>query len=226
MGARIAWLVAIAVTATVAGACRAPTPAPPPAAPGIAARPVPTLAGSPPSGALQIGPAAGYRADETSAEPTPDALTIGDGATDTVAGYLTDGTTLSPFDQSTPVITWLDPALLDAVRNAARQAAAEGVDMRITSGWRSRGFQQRLLDDGVRTYGSLDAARQFVATPESSRHVVGEAVDIGPVEASDWLIRNGPRFGLCQIFANENWHFELAADERGDCPPLRPNAAG
>jgi hypothetical protein len=40
------------------------------------------------------------------------------------------------------------------------------------------------------------------------------------------MIRNGSRFGLCQIYANEIWHFELAADKDGACPPLRPNAAG
>ena len=83
--------------------------------------------------------------------------------------------------------------------------------MRISSGWRSKGFQQRLFDDAVRTYGNVDAAKEFVASPEVSKHVVGEAVDIAPVEADKWLIRNGPQFGLCQIYANEIWHFELAA---------------
>jgi zinc D-Ala-D-Ala carboxypeptidase len=79
---------------------------------------------------------------------------------------------------------------------------------------------------GVVQYGGVDAARQFVASPEASKHVVGEAVDIAPVDADKWLIRNGSRFGLCQIFANEIWHFELAVDEQGRCPPLKPNAAG
>ena len=134
--------------------------------------------------------------------------------------------TLSPFDESSPIVVHLDPLLLKAIQDAARAADAEGVDMRITSGWRSKGFQQRLFDDAVRTYGNVDTAKEFVASPEVSKHVVGEAVDIAPVEADRWLIRNGPQFGLCQIYANEIWHFELAADERGDCPPLKPNAAG
>ena len=98
--------------------------------------------------------------------------------------------------------------------------------MAITSGWRTKGFQQRLFDDGVRTYGSVEAAQQFVDSPDTSRHVLGKAVDIGPVEADNWMIRNGPRFGLCQIYANEIWHFELAADKNGICPVLKPNAAG
>jgi zinc D-Ala-D-Ala carboxypeptidase len=154
-------------------------------------------------------------------------LRIGTGATDTVGGWLPDGRTLSPFDDvSHPAIAWLDPSLLKAIQDAARQAASEGIDMKITSGWRSKGFQQRLFDDAVRDYGSVDIARQFVASPEVSKHVTGEAVDITPVDADKWLIRNGSRLGLCQIYANEIWHFELVADERGNCPPLKPNAAG
>ncbi len=98
--------------------------------------------------------------------------------------------------------------------------------MTITSGWRSPEFQRRLLDDAVLTYGSVDIARQFVATPEVSKHVIGQAVDIGGVDADHWLIANGARFALCQIYANELWHFELATDPFGICPPLLPNAAG
>ena len=158
--------------------------------------------------------------------PTDPSLTIGTAATDTFGGWLPDGVTLSPFDVSTPVLGLLDPVLLKAIQDAARAADGDGIKLRITSGWRSTGFQQRLFDDAVRTYGSIDIARQFVASPEVSKHVTGQAVDVGPVDADLWLIRNGPRFGLCQIYANEIWHFELVADEQGRCPPLKPNAAG
>lgn len=63
-----------------------------------------------------------------------------------------------------------------------------------------------------------------MASPQRSKHVIGEAVDIAPVEADRWLIANGREFGLCQIYANEIWHFELVAVD-GRCPPLKPNAA-
>lgn len=158
--------------------------------------------------------------------PDGDAFSIGSAATDTIGGYLPDGKTLSPFDAANPVIGWLDPQLLAAIQNAARSAEDDGIDIAITSGWRTKGFQQRLFDDGVRTYGGIDAAREFVASPNVSRHVSGEAVDVGPAEADNWLIRNGPRFGLCQIYANEIWHFEHVADKDGNCPALLPNAAG
>ena len=158
--------------------------------------------------------------------PDDDSFSIGPAAADTIGGYIPDNQSVTPFDVTNPVIRWLDPALLAAVQNAARSAASDGVVLEITSGWRTKGFQQRLFDDAVRTYGNVETAQQFVASPDASRHVVGQAVDVGPAEADNWLIRNGSRFGLCQIYANEIWHFELAADQDGDCPPLRANAAG
>jgi D-alanyl-D-alanine dipeptidase len=162
----------------------------------------------------------------TTAPSPPDPLTIGPAATDSTGGWIPDGQTLSPFDVSNPALAQLDPSLLDAIQGATRAAAAQGVDLRITSGWRSKGFQQRLFDDAVGKYGSADIASQFVASPDVSKHVVGQAVDVAPVDADKWLIRNGAEFGLCQIYANELWHFELAVDQQGNCPPLRPNAAG
>ncbi|MBX7451094.1 M15 family metallopeptidase [Mycolicibacterium sp. 3033] len=158
--------------------------------------------------------------------PPVEPLSIGSAAVDTTGGWLPDGTTLSPFDTANPILSQMNPALLRAVQDATRAAQPAGVDIRITSGWRSPGFQQRLFDDAVRSYGSVAAAAQFVATPEVSQHVRGQAVDIGPTAADQWMIANGKQFGLCQIYANEIWHFELALDAAGNCPPLRPNAAG
>ncbi|OMC40315.1 peptidase [Mycobacterium sp. GA-1841] len=141
-------------------------------------------------------------------------------------GSLPDGQVLTPFDVQNPAIGRLEPRLLAAIQNAANAAAADGVTMTINSGWRSATFQQSLLDQAVQTYGSLAAARRYVQTPTASRHVTGEAVDVGGPQADHWLIANGARFGLCRIYANELWHFELVADPAGNCPPLLPDAAG
>lgn len=141
-------------------------------------------------------------------------------------GSLGDGQILTPFDVQNPAIGRLDPALLAAVQAAATAAAADGITMTVTSGWRSPEFQERLLDDAVATYGSFAAARQYVQTPGGSKHVLGQAVDIGGVGADQWLIANGAGFGLCRIYANELWHFELAADAAGTCPALLPDASG
>jgi zinc D-Ala-D-Ala carboxypeptidase len=160
------------------------------------------------------------------APPGDTPFSIGSAITDTTGGYLPDGHTVAPSDVTNPVVGFLDPALLAAVQNAARAAAADGVDVQITSGWRTKGFQRRLFDDAVRTFGSAEIAKQYVASPDASHHVIGKAVDVGPAETDNWMIHNGPRFGLCQIYANEIWHFELAADQNGNCPALLPNAAG
>ena len=119
----------------------------------------------------------------------------------------------------------LDPELHAAARDAMRDARADGVELRITSGWRSRDHQQRLLDEAVERYGSEKEALRFVATPDASAHVTGDAVDIGPAEGAYWLIEHGAVYGLCQVFANEIWHFELATEPGGACPALLPDGS-
>ena len=131
----------------------------------------------------------------------------------------------SPPGDDRPTITNLDPDLLEAVRAAARDAQADGVELSITSGWRSRAHQQRLFDEAVREYGSELEASRYVSTPDASAHVTGDAVDIGPTEADDWLGRYGAAYGLCQVFANEIWHFELATTPGGQCPEMLPDSS-
>lgn len=126
-----------------------------------------------------------------------------------------------PVESDLPGVTRLDPALREAVRAAADAASKAGIELRITSGWRSVSYQQRLFDEAAAELGHAEAAK-LVASPERSRHTVGEAVDVGPTEAAAWLIGRGPRFGLCQIYANEPWHFELAPV--GQCPLLKNDA--
>lgn len=134
--------------------------------------------------------------------------------------------TIDPFDDQHPAIAGLDDDLRAALQSAARDAQAAGVDFWVTSGWRSTAYQQSLLDRAVDRYGSLAEARKFVSTPETSEHVQGRAVDIGPTDGADWTIRKGARYGLCQTYANEMWHFELATTPGGTCPQPLPDAAG
>ncbi|MFE4977599.1 M15 family metallopeptidase [Kitasatospora sp. NPDC056651] len=141
-------------------------------------------------------------------------------------GRVPDGVALSPFDDRAAAVRNLDPALLAALREAAGAAKAQGIEMSVTSGWRSTGYQQRLLDRAVVTYGSLEQARRFVNTPEKSAHVSGKAVDVGPTNADYWLIQHGAAYGLCQVYGNEIWHFELLTTPGGTCPAMLPDAAG
>jgi LAS superfamily LD-carboxypeptidase LdcB len=140
-------------------------------------------------------------------------------------GNIPENGSVSPFDNDNPAIRNLDPQLRAAVQQAA-QDARRRVEFKVTSGWRSKDYQQHLLDQAVARYGSLGEARKFVNTPEKSTHVSGKAVDIGPTNAADWLVQHGAKYGLCQVYSNEMWHFELLTAPGGDCPPLRSDAAG
>jgi len=141
-------------------------------------------------------------------------------------GLIAAETPLSVDDETHPALARLDPALLDALRAAQAAADADGIRFDITSGWRSVDLQRRLLADAVRTYGSEEAARQYVATPELSSHVTGQAVDIGTLDAQLWIIEHGREWGLCQTYANERWHFERATEPGGECPEQKRDARG
>ncbi|MBJ7330271.1 MAG: hypothetical protein JHC95_10260 [Solirubrobacteraceae bacterium] len=75
--------------------------------------------------------------------------------------------------------------------------------------------------EAVAKYGSEQEAARWVASPTTSAHVSGDAVDIGPSGAAAWLAEHGAAYGLCQIYGNEPWHYELRPEavDRG-CPPL------
>ena len=124
-------------------------------------------------------------------------------------GQVPDGVTV--FDD-VPAVANLDPDLLGALRRAASDAAGDGVEVHVNSGWRSPAYQRQLLDEAVSTYGSRQAAARWVATPRTSPHVSGDAVDIGPSGAATWLGEQGAGYGFCQIYRNEPWHFELRPD--------------
>jgi hypothetical protein len=134
-------------------------------------------------------------------------------------GAVPGGTTV--FDDAIPGVANLDSALLGALRRAATDASSDGVAFSVDSGWRSRKYQEHLLREAVGKYGSEAEAARWVATPDTSAHVSGDAVDIGPSEAAAWLSEHGAEYGLCQLYGNEPWHFELrpAAVDQG-CPTV------
>jgi hypothetical protein len=189
-------LIAAVAVAAVAGALglrswTAPTPSAAPAAPTTSS-------------------AATRRHPPPRAEGRPGALGAADGV---VAGRVT------VFDDEVPAVAHLDPDLLDALRRAATDAARDRVEFSVSSGWRSPEYQEHLLREAVAKYGSEKAAARWVSTPQNSRHVSGEAIDIG-TRAAAWLSRRGAGYGLCQVYRNEPWHYELRPDAAADgCPP-------
>jgi hypothetical protein len=141
-------------------------------------------------------------------------------------GVVPAGKHLSPHDIDLPAIANLNPKLLHAVQEAADDASHDGIGMFVTTGWRSKAYQQQLLDEAAVKHGGERAARRYVNTPEQSHHVTGDAVDIGPTDADSWLSQHGTDYGLCQTYANEMWHFELATTPGGVCPEMRTDASG
>ena len=141
------------------------------------------------------------------------------GALGEADGAVPDGTTV--FDDGIPGVARLDSDLLGALRRAAAGAAGDGVRFSVDSGWRSPAYQARLLREAVAKYGSIEAARRWVATPEASAHVSGDAIDIGSAGAAAWLSEHGAAYGLCQIYGNEPWHYELRPEaiDHG-CPAM------
>jgi D-alanyl-D-alanine carboxypeptidase len=128
------------------------------------------------------------------------------GALGEADGAVPDGTTV--WDDEVPGVANLDPALLGALRRAATDAADDGVEFVVDSGWRSPEYQEHLRREAVSKYGSEGEAARWVATPNTSPHVSGDAVDIGPSGAAAWLSEHGAEYGLCRIYGNEPWHYE------------------
>lgn len=141
------------------------------------------------------------------------------GALGEADGAAPDGVTV--LDDGIPAVANLDADLLAALRRAAREAARDGVEFAVNSGWRSPEYQNQLLREAIARYGSEAEAARWVATATTSPHVSGDAVDIGPADATEWLTEHGAAYGLCQTYRNEPWHYELRTEaiDRG-CPRM------
>jgi D-alanyl-D-alanine carboxypeptidase len=138
-------------------------------------------------------------------------------------GVLPVGVTV--FDEESPAVTNLDSDLLHALRQAARDAAKYKIRIVVNSGWRSPKYQEHLLHEAVSKFGSEKRAARWVATAEASFHVSGDAVDIGPSKAAVWLSKRGSAYGLCRIYRNEPWHYELRPNTIKDaCPTMYADA--
>lgn len=161
-----------------------------------------------------------YPGPVTVADEGGSASARGGGAPTAEDGYIADGDSVALSDD-VPAVVNLDPALRQALEQARAAAEEDGIALRVASGWRSQAYQAWLLREAVHTYGSNEEAARWVGTPETSLHVKGQAADIAPYDAADWLDRKGAQFGLCRTYDNEAWHFELspsAVDE--GCPTM------
>lgn len=87
----------------------------------------------------------------------------------------------------------------------------------IYSGFRSADHQRKLFNAAVAKYGSVEAARKWVAPPGNSQHNHGRAVDLAyngqslskaPQNVIDWVHENASKYGLYFPMSYEPWHIE------------------
>jgi peptidoglycan hydrolase-like protein with peptidoglycan-binding domain len=92
-------------------------------------------------------------------------------------------------------------AIADKFDAMVAAAKADGVELRITSGYRSHAEQQKLWD--------ANPNPKYVARPGTSNHEKGNAIDFTNTPGAwAWLKKNAARFGM-HNYPVEAWHYSL-----------------
>jgi Transglycosylase SLT domain/D-alanyl-D-alanine carboxypeptidase len=91
------------------------------------------------------------------------------------------------------------PDVALAFDRMAKAARADGVELLITSAFRTDAEQARLF--------AAHPDPKWVAPPGRSLHRLGTELDLGPPAAYAWLAANGERFHFVRRYAWEPWHF-------------------
>lgn len=120
--------------------------------------------------------------------------------------------------------TGLRSDVITAWRNVEKYANADGIIVCLNDGKRSTAQQQAQYDEYLEQYGK-QAADQLVLKPDKSAHVTGNAIDVQPAAAYQWLQATKGALGLCRTYDNEGWHFEYDASYFRGCPPRQPKPA-
>lgn len=106
-------------------------------------------------------------------------------------------------------IAKLDDLEPDFGRRLRRLILAAPGSVTVFSGRRSAKRQAELWAEALRKYGSVAAARKWVAPPGSSKHERGEAADLRyGAGMREWCHNNAARYGLAYRLDNEPWHIE------------------
>jgi hypothetical protein len=91
------------------------------------------------------------------------------------------------------------PDVALAFDRMAAAARADGVDLLITSAFRTDAEQAQLF--------ARHPDPKWVAPPGKSLHRLGTELDLGPPSAYGWLARNAERFHFTQRYSWEPWHY-------------------
>jgi len=116
------------------------------------------------------------------------------------------------------------PAARDALLKMAAEAAESQVVLQVDSGFRSFGFQKRILEGRLADGRSFLEATRWTAPPGDAGHMSGRVVDFVPRDATfkdaaayDWLRQHAARFCFSESyplgneggFEWEPWHWRF-----------------
>jgi transglycosylase-like protein with SLT domain/D-alanyl-D-alanine carboxypeptidase-like protein len=110
------------------------------------------------------------------------------------------------------------PDVARAFDRMDRAARAAGIDLIITSGFRSDAEQAVLF--------ARHPDPRWVAPPGRSLHRLGTELDLGPPAAYGWLAANAERFHFVKRYAWEPWHFGYTLNAHSSPPPRADGAGG
>jgi len=107
-----------------------------------------------------------------------------------------------------PSTRYMRAEAADAFENMVDKAAEEGVELKMTTAYRSYGFQKLLFDNYVKKEGE-EAANKYSAKPGESEHQTGLAADVsspsvdfqlsneyGETTEGKWLAHHAHEFGF------------------------------
>ena len=123
----------------------------------------------------------------------------------------------------------LETRTATAYKKLAAAAKRDGVNIKLTSGYRSYASQKRIVEDYTRWYGAETALR-LAAKPGTSEHQTGLSLDVGnfnrkcammdcfaTTPVGKWMARNAPKYGFVLRYPKnqeaitgynyEPWHF-------------------
>jgi hypothetical protein len=150
---------------------------------------LPAAEGSPPRGAIEV------EASATAEAGPPAGGWTGLPATASGGGY---SGPLAHRDGE-----GMRPDVAAAYDRMAQAARAAGLDLVVSSGFRSDAEQAALF--------AAHPDPRWVAPPGRSLHRCATELDLGPSSAYGWLAANAHRFGFVKRYSWEAWHFGFVA---------------
>ena len=124
-------------------------------------------------------------------------------------GYISEFVMFDGYRIAKEVASYLRP-MVDA-------AAADGIRVKVNSGFRTMKDQERLKAEWT-----AKGRPKLAATPGYSKHQSGIAVDFDVHwnrKAYNWLVKNAYRYGFVRTVIRERWHWEYRGTWPGQQKP-------